>query len=120
MPDITTLIIYVVLGVGVAYIFSKYEQYDADEVEPESAQVIRKPKKKVKEESLYNPPATVKEYKLEDGSVLAIDEAKVQVEKKPVFDPFGEEILNPTKTPTERLGGGMAEIIRRRREEGVF
>ena len=70
--------------------------------------------------TLNKAPTNNKEYILNDGSTVTIDAAKTEVEEKEVFDPFGDEVLKPQKSPSERMGGGIAEIIRKRREEGVF
>lgn len=55
-------------------------------------------------EDLYNHPS-MKEYVLPDGSKFSVNTEETSVVEKPA---------------AERFGGGMAEIIRRRREEEVF
>ena len=69
---------------------------------------------------LHKAPKNNKEYILNDGSTVTIDATETEVEEKEVFDPFGDEVLKPQKPPAERMGGGIAELIRKRREEGVF
>jgi hypothetical protein len=72
---------------------------------------------------LHKTPKNIKEYTLNDGSSIAVDTTETEVQEKEVFDPFGFEVPDPSapaKTPAEKIGGGMAEIIRKRREEGVF
>lgn len=70
--------------------------------------------------ALHKSPKNNKEYILNDGSTVTIDATETEIEEKEVFDPFGDEVLKPQKSPTERMGGGIAELIRKRREEGVF
>lgn len=72
------------------------------------------------ETPLNKAPKNNKEYILNDGSTVTIDPTETEVEEKEVFDPFGDEVLKPQKSPIERMGGGIAEVIRKRREEGVF
>jgi hypothetical protein len=72
---------------------------------------------------IHKSPKNIKEYTLNDGSSITVDATETEVQEKEVFDPFGFEVPDPSapaKTPAEKIGGGMAEIIRKRREEGVF
>lgn len=62
-------------------------------------------------EDLYNH-SSMKEYVLPDGSKINVNTEETSVVEKPA--------TQTTKTSAERFGGGMAEIIRKRREEEVF
>lgn len=62
-------------------------------------------------EDLYNHPS-MREYVLPDGSKFSVNTEETSVIEKPAME--------TVKTSAERFGGGMAEIIRRRREEEVF
>ena len=68
-----------------------------------------------REESFLNTGSSTKEYVLPDGSKFTVDESVTTVTEKNVT-----EAVVPTRSPAERFGGGMAEIIRKRREAEVF
>lgn len=62
-----------------------------------------------------NNHSSIKEYVLPDGSKVALDTEQVPVTETSVV---GQAMRD--RTPAERFGGGMAEIIRKRREAEVF
>jgi|APGre2960657373_1045057.scaffolds.fasta_scaffold28451_2 hypothetical protein len=111
------ILLYAAIGVGVAYVYAKLGDSSAEDEDDFSCETVApRPIHKA-------PKKNIKEYTLNDGSTVAIDKTKTEVQEKEVFDPFGFDISDSpaeSKTPAEKIGGGMAEIIRKRREEGVF
>lgn len=121
--DTFQLVIFVV-GIAIIAIFALAQLAPAL-VDKETREVLLMQDEHVRRDCiseipLHKAPKNNKEYILNDGSTVTIDATKTQVEEKEVFDPFGDEVLKPQKSPTERMGGGIAEVIRKRREEGVF
>lgn len=99
------------------------DYYDGTEQEPKPKSRGRKTRTRSREvptpeyaiieeeqTELHTTPS-IKEYVLPDGSKVAVDTEETQVTETKAM---------PIKSPAERFGGGMAEIIRKRREAEVF